>query len=162
MTKMIHILLVLMFCFSASSSSADEKTRVRLTIPAEQPPDPAWRREKFEGTLPLTNRPQIVSRKPVNDEVHVTVKNRGETTLEYFSAGPERIQLFQEVFRRGLWRKSRWDWCGTGKKTYTILPGKSIKLVVVFFDDERGERMLGNFREAGTNRSGLIVLATEN
>ncbi len=162
MPKTVKLLLVLVFCFSLNSGSADENSRVRLTIPPEQLPDPAWRREFFKGFLPLKNRPQIVSRKHVKDEVHVIVKNRGNTPLEYYAAGPEGIQLFQEVFRRGLWRKSGWDWCGTGKKTYTILPGQSIKLEVDFFDDERGERMLGNFREAGTNRSGLIVLATEN
>lgn len=167
MRKMIPLLLIPIFCFSLISDGAAENTRVRLTISPEQPPDPAWRREFFQGTLPLKNRPQIVSRKPVKDEVHVIVKNTGKTTLEYYARGsddiaePERIRLYQEVFRRGLWRKSRYNWCCFGKKKYSILPSQSIKLVIDFSDDERGERMLGNFREAGTNRSGLIVLATE-
>jgi len=161
MRKILLVLLVLVICFSLKSGNAVEQTRVRLTIPPEQPPDPAWRREMFEGTQPLKNCPKIVSKKRVKDEIHVKVKNTGKTTLEYYAAGPAGIQLFQEVFRRGLWRKSRWDWCGTGKKKYTILPGQSIQLEVVFFDEERGERMLANFHEAGTNRSGLIVLAAE-
>jgi len=155
-------LLILVFSISLLTGSAAQDTRVRLTIPPEQAPDPAWRRELFKGTLPLKNRPQIVSRKKVKNEVHVTVKNAGETTLEYYSAGPEGIQLYQEVFRGGLWRKSHWDWCGTGKKKYAFLPGKTVNLKVGFSDDERGERMLGEFREAGTNRCGLIVLATED
>ena len=65
------------------------------------------------------------------------------------------------IFRKGLWRKANWDWCGTGKADYSILPGQSVQLTVRFSDEERGERMLGNFIEAGTNRCGLIVLATE-
>ncbi len=164
MKKMINVLLIILFCFSLNSGSAVENTRVRLTIPPEQIPDPAWRRELFEGTLPLKNRPRIVSRKRVKDEVHLIVKNTGKTTLEYYVTGkedvasPDRIRLYKEVFRRGLWRKSGWDWCCLGKTKYSILPGQSTKLVIGFRDDERGDRMLGNFREAGTNRSGLIVL----
>lgn len=167
MIKMIELLLILALCFSLISSGAGENTRVRLTIPPEQIPDPAWRREFFKGTLPLKNRPQVVSRKQMKDEVHVIVKNIGKTTLEYYARGsddiaePEGIRLYREVFRRGLWRKSRREWCCLGSTKYSILPGQSIKLVIDFRDDERGERLLGNFREAGTNRFGLIVLATE-
>lgn len=65
------------------------------------------------------------------------------------------------LFRRGLWRKANWDWCGTGKVDYSILPGQSVQLVVRFSDEERGERLLGKFLEVGTKRCGLIVLATE-
>lgn len=168
MTKRFKILLVLVFCFSLNSGVADENTRVRLKITPEQPPDPAWRREYyFEGIPPLKNHPHIMSRKQVQDEVHVTVKNRGKTTLEYYARGAEDIALpegivpYTEVFRRGLWRKSGRDWCCLGRTKFSILPGQSIKLEVDFVDDERGERVLANFREAGTNRSGLIVLATE-
>ncbi|WP_278471195.1 hypothetical protein [Gimesia maris] len=153
------ILMMFTFCFVTGVTAEDQ--RVRLTIPPEQIPDPAWRREYFEGTLPLKNRPQIISRKKVQDEVHVVVKNTGNTTLVYLSAGPDCIQTYQEVFRRGLWRKANWDWCGTGKADYSILPGQSVQLTVRFSDEERGERLLGKFTEAGTNRCGLIVLATE-
>lgn len=167
MRKIIKVLLLLLFCFSLNSGNADENTRVRLKISPEQPPDPAWRREYFEGILPLKNRPQIVSKKQVQEEIHVIVKNSGKTTLEYYATGaediaqPEGIVLYTEVFRRGLWRKSGRDWCCLGRTKFSILPGQSMKLEVDFVDDDRGERVLANFREAETNRSGLIVLATE-
>ncbi|WP_417392076.1 hypothetical protein [Gimesia sp.] len=154
-------ILLLMFSFSCLTSITAEDKQVRLTIPPERIPDPAWRREFFEGTLPLKNRPQIISRKKVQDEIHVVLQNTGQTTLIYRSAGPEFIQTYQEIFRRGLWRKANWDWCGTGKTDYSILPGQSVQLVVRFSDEERGERLLGKFIEAGTKRCGLIVLATE-
>jgi hypothetical protein len=159
--KMVEFLLILVLSFSLVSGIAAQDTRVRLTIPPEQAPDPAWRREFFKETLPLKNRPQIVSRKKVKDEVHVTLKNTGETPLEYYGTFPVSIQLYQEIFRRGLWRKSHRDWCCLGKEKYMLLPGQSIRLEVGFSDEERGERLLGEFREAGTNRCGLIVLATE-
>ncbi|WP_145231146.1 hypothetical protein [Gimesia algae] len=159
--KVIKVLLILMFAFCFVTGVTAEDQRVRLTIDPEQIPDPAWRREFFEGTLPLKNRPQIISRKQVQDEVHVVVKNSGQTSLGYRSAGPDSIQTYQEIFRRGLWRKANWDWCGTGKADYSILPGQSVQLTVRFSDEERGERMLGKFIEVGTNRCGLIVLAVE-
>ncbi|WP_417384972.1 hypothetical protein [Gimesia sp.] len=159
--KSIHWLLVLMFTFCFVTGVTAEDQRVRLTIPPEQIPDPAWRREYFEGTLPLKNRPQIISRKRVQDEIHVVVKNSGQTSLEYEGTFSDGIRLYQEIFRRGLWRKANWDWCGTGKADYSILPGQSVQLTVRFSDEERGERLLGKFTEAGTNRCGLIVLATE-
>ncbi|QDT29350.1 hypothetical protein Enr10x_47020 [Gimesia panareensis] len=157
----IKWLLLLLFSCSLVTSVPAEDKRVRLTIPPEQPPDPAWRKGYLKDMQPLKNRPVVVSRKKVKDEIHVVIKNTGATTLEYYATSPERIQLYQEVFRAGLWRKANWDWCGTGKKTYKLAPGQSVKLEVHFFKDERGERMLGAFREAGTKRWGLIVLATE-
>lgn len=154
-------LLILMFTFCFVTGVTAEDKRVRLTLPPEQIPDPAWRREYFEGTMPLKNRPQIISRKKVQDEVHVVVKNTGQTSLEYEGTFSDGIRLYQEIFRRGLWRKSQRGWMCLGVEKYTILPGQSVQLRVLFSDEERGERMLGKFTEAGTNRCGLIVLATE-
>lgn len=159
--KVIKVLLILMFAFCFVSGIDAEDKRVRLTIPPEQIPDPAWRREYFEETLPLKNRPQIISRKRVQDEIHVVVKNTGQTSLEYEATFSDGIQLYQEIFRRGLWRKSQRGWMCLGVEKYTILPGQSVQLRVLFSDEERGERMLGKFTEAGTKRCGLIVLATE-
>lgn len=157
----INCLLLLLFSFTPISNVPAEDKRVRLTIPPDQLPDPAWQRTQFEEMVRLKNRPVIISRKKVKDEVFVVVRNTGESTLIYHSAGPEYIQSYQEVFRRGLWRKANWDWCGLGKKDFSLLPGASVTLKVRFEDDERGERILGAFREAGTNREGLIVLATK-
>lgn len=160
--KAIKGLLILLFSFCFLSGAAAEDQRVRLTIPPVQAPDPAWRREFFKDTLPLKNRPSIVSRKKVQGEVHVVVKNSGETPLEYYGTFRDHIQLYQEIFRRGLWRKSNVDWCCLGKEKYTLLPGQSVKFRLTYSDEERGERLLGEFREAGTSRCGLIILATED
>lgn len=157
----IKSLLILLFSFCLTSGAAAEDQRVRLTIPPEQAPDPGWRRELFKDTLPLKNRPSIVSRKKVKDEVHVVVKNTGKTPLECYGTFRDHIQLYQEIFRRGLWRKSNVGWCCLGKEKQMLLPDQSVKFRLTYSDEERGERLLGNFREAGTNRCGLIILATE-
>jgi hypothetical protein len=91
----------------------------------------------------------------------VKVKNVGTTTLQYYAAGSEHVQLFQEVDAAGRWTKAAWDWCGTGKEVFEIAPNNSAELVVSFSDDQKRERMLAHFSEKDTKRSGLVVLATE-
>ena len=124
-------------------------------------PDGKWREMFFEDADPLTNVPEITVISTVGLRTCVTVKNVGNTTLQYEAAGSEHIQLFQEIDVDGKWTQSNWDWCGTGKESFDIVPDSSVELVIDYWDDQERERMLANFAEKGTNRSGLVVLATE-
>ncbi|MEZ6147449.1 MAG: hypothetical protein R3B91_18910 [Planctomycetaceae bacterium] len=124
-------------------------------------PDPKWREMFFEDAEQLSNVPEIAVISTDGKHVRVTAKNVGTTTLQYYSAGAEHVQLFQEIKDAGRWAQSNWDWCGTGKEMFEIAPNESVQLVVDFWDDEERERMLANFSEKDTNRSGLVVLARE-
>ncbi len=127
----------------------------------EDTPDPKWREMFFEDTKVLSNVPEISVMSNDGKSIRVVAKNVGTTTLQYYSAGAENIQLFQEIKMAGRWTQSNWDWCGTGKQQFEIAPNASAELVVDFCNDEEQERMLANFSEKDTNRSGLVVLATE-
>jgi hypothetical protein len=81
--------------------------------------------------------------------------------LAYYSAGPEGIQTFQELWKDGQWRAAGWDWCGTGKSTYSIGPGQSAVLEVQFWEADARQRMSGIFTEEGANRGAFVVLATQ-
>lgn len=131
--------------------------------PVEQadPPDAKWQEMFYDNAPPLTNIPAITLTASDGSITRVNVKNVGDTTLQYYSAGPEHISLFQEINLAGKWTKSNWDWCGTGKELFEIAPHDSADLVVSFWDNQQRERMLANFSEKGTNRAGLVVLATE-
>ena len=124
-------------------------------------PDSKWREMFFDEDAPLTNIPEITVASTDGFATRVTVKNVGRTTLQYNSAGPEHVQLFQEIHVGGKWIQSNWDWCGTGKELFEIAPNNVAELVVDFWDDQRRERMLANFSEKDTDCSGLVVLVTE-
>ena len=125
------------------------------------PPSPTWREMGLVDGLPLQNIPVVVKTSQKHKELAVTVANNGTTILEYYSAGQTHIRMLQEVHENGEWKLSNWDWCGTGKSTYEIAPGKQVELYVDFWDPEKRERILGVFSEKDTNRSGLVVLASE-
>jgi len=124
-------------------------------------PDPTWREMLFEAADALRNIPEITWTSTDGSVIRVTAKNVGNTTLQYSAAGPQHVQLFQEIHVSGKWTQSNWDWCGTGKELFEIPPNNAAELEVSFWDDQTRERMLANFSEKGTNRSGLVVLATE-
>ena len=109
----------------------------------------------------LQNTPRIVKTKHTGNIVWLTASNEGDTTLVYSGIGPIGIQLFQEQEVSGSWKFGSWDWCGTGTQSYTIEPGQVVQLMVLFWDNDKRERMLGAFAEKGTGRSGLVVLAVE-
>jgi len=115
----------------------------------------------FEDAKALSNVPEISVKSSDGKSIRVIAKNVGTTTLQYYSAGAENIQLFQEIKTAGRWTQSSWDWCGTGKEHFKIAPNESAELVVDFWDADEQERMLANFSEKDTNRSGLVILATE-
>ncbi len=142
-----------------ASSTANEGAPPTITAMVDAP-DPNWR-EMFEEAEQLANVPAIAVTSTDGKRVLVTVKNVGTTTLQYYSAGPEHVQLFQEIEVAGRWTQSNWDWCGTGKERFEIAPSESAELVVSFWKNEKRQRMLANFSEKGTNRSGLVVLACE-
>ncbi len=124
-------------------------------------PDPKWRDMFFKDAELLSNVPEITVTSTDGKLVRVIAKNVGTTTLQYYSAGAEHIQLLQEIQVAGRWTQSSWDWCGTGKELFEIAPTESVELVVDFWDDEKRERMLANFSEKDSCRSGLVILATE-
>jgi hypothetical protein len=124
-------------------------------------PDPSWREMLFEDEVALANVPEISVDSTDGRLVRVTAKNVGTTTLQYYSAGPDHIQLFQEIKEAGRWTQSDWDWCGTGKELFEIAPNGSAELIVNFWDEKKQERMLARFSEKDTNRAGLVVLTFE-
>ncbi len=124
-------------------------------------PDPNWREMLFEDTEHLTNFPEVAVTSTDGNIVRVTAKNVGTTTLQYYSTGPDHVQMFQETKVAGKWTQSKWDWCGTGKEWFEIAPNESVELVISFWDEEKQERLLANFSEKDSNRSGLVVLASE-
>jgi len=126
-----------------------------------EPPDSKWRELFLENATPLTNIPKTSLTSSVGSVARVTVKNVGNTTLQYYAAGSEHVQLFQEIKVRGKWTQSKWDWCGTGKELFEIAPNSSAELVVDFWDHQERERMLANFSEKDTKCSGFVILATE-
>jgi hypothetical protein len=126
-------------------------------------PSAGWGRaglQLFGDELPLENIPVIVSTIRTPEGLTVKVANEGTTTLTYDSAGPSSIQLFQEFEELGKWLPENWDWCGTGKAEFELHPGEQVDLFVDFWDVRR-ERMLAQFTEKGSQRSGLVVLASE-
>lgn len=121
-----------------------------------------WGSSVANGRKPLSNLPEIVARKEEQDRVLVTIKNSGNSTLLYYSAGRSNIQLWQETFEAEGWQSAKWDWCGTGKQTHKLMPGESVQLNVRFWARDKRERMLGSFSDESRNESSLIVLATES
>ena len=73
-----------------------------------------------------------------------------------------RISLFQEVRSDSGWQKDAWSADGMCEGFYEIAPGESVRLEIEFWDDAKAVRMLGKFSEKGTDRSGLVVLATSD
>lgn len=157
MVLFIRVFLFLPVLAVIASSSGEPLKKA----PIDQPPDNWWLQSIFREERVLKNLPEVESRKRIGDEVIVTVRNSGDTLLQYSSVGPSGIQLFQEIDMAGSWQSSSWDWCGMGKETFYLEPGKTVELKVRFWDIEQRERMLGHFMEEGTFISGMIVLATE-
>lgn len=131
--------------------------------------DPRWREEVFYDCESLENEPSVVveaiDRISVDDisrtRAKITVSNTGNTTLCYSGYGSKHLRTFQELYCNGKWTMHDWEWCGTGASEFQILPNDSVSFEIWFRDDERRERVLGCFVEKGTNRSGLVILATE-
>ncbi len=144
---------------------APSTATTQATLPAMNAtldtPDPRWREIFLENVIALSNVPEISVKSTDGKLIRVTAKNVGTTTLQYCSQGAENVQLFQEIKDAGRWTKSNWDWCGTGKELFEIAPNESAELMVDFWDNGKPERMLTNFSEKDTNRSGLVVLAIE-
>jgi hypothetical protein len=123
--------------------------------------DPHWRDEVFYDCGELENKPEVTVDPLYRSGAKVTLSNTGHTTLCYSGYGFNHIRTFQEFYTRGKWKKHDWEWCGTGASEFEILPNASVTFEIWFREDERRERILGGFGEKGTNRSGLVVLATE-
>lgn len=129
------------------------------TLPV--PPDREWYDDTWDDALPLLNAPSVAASFRRGSELFVKVTNGGDTVLTYYGASRHHAQWFQETQQHGIWRKGLWDWCGTGKSDFELLPGESVDLVVRFADRGLRERVLTRFTEKGTDRAALVVLATE-
>ncbi len=126
------------------------------------PPDSQWSELFDDNSPPLTNIPQVTVLSIDRSAARVNVKNVGDTTLQYYSRGPEHVQFFEERYTSGKWTQAAWDWCGTGMESFEIAPHNSAQLAVCFSSDEQlRERVLTYFLEKDTDRSGLVVLATK-
>jgi hypothetical protein len=123
--------------------------------------DPRWRDEVFYDCEELENKPSVTVDALYRTGAKVTLSNTGHTTLYYSGYGLNHIRTFQEFYIEGEWKKHDWEWCGTGASEFEILPNASVTFEIWFREDERRERILGGFGEKETNRSGLVVLATE-
>lgn len=123
-------------------------------------PDPAWRESLLAKTNPLLNVPEVELVSRNNGTISVTVTNRGKSTLEYRGLSESQISLYQEIKVGTNWQKDAWSVDGMCEGHYEIVPGESTSLDIEFWDDHRAVRMLGKFSEKGTDRAGLVVLAT--
>lgn len=138
---------------------------VALTVflwpkPDPNAPDPRWRETLLDDSEPLLNVPDVLLASRKAGLVKVTATNTGRTTLEYRGATQSRISLFQEVRGDSGWQRDAWSVDGMCEGFYEIAPGESVGLEIEFWDDAPAVRMLGKFSEKGTDRSGLVVLAT--
>ena len=123
-------------------------------------PDPKWRENLVDNSEPLLNVPDVSIISHKDDLVFVAATNTGRTTLEYRGSSQSCISTFQEVRSDSGWQKDQWSAEGHCDGFYEIGPGESVRLEIEFWDDYKAVRMLGKFSEKGTNRSGLVVLAT--
>lgn len=124
-------------------------------------PDDPWDTELFgKCKAPLKNVPNVLSTDRSGRYVNIVLRNNGATTLEYCSAGPDNIQCYIEVQKAGAWKRLGYDWCGTGKSDFEILPGHEVELRVKNSKSEERYRISGLFTEKGTDRSGHVVLVT--
>ena len=111
---------------------------------------------------PLDNVPEVSEPFRKDGQSFVTATNIGRTTLEYRGSSQSQILLYQEVRSDSGWQKDAWSGEGMCEGYYKIAPGESVKLEIEFWDIDRPIRMLGKFSEFGTDRSGLVVLATND
>jgi len=130
--------------------------------PDPSAPDPRWRETLLDNSKPLWNVPDVSLASHKDGQVFVTATNIGRTTLEYRGISQSRISLFQEVRSGSVWQKDAWSVDGMCEGFYEIAPGESVRLEIEFWDDDKAARMLGKFSEKGTDRSGVVVLATND
>ena len=124
--------------------------------------DPRWRETLLDNSKPLSNAPDVSLASHKDGQVFVTATNTGRTTLEYRGSSQSCISLFQEVRSDSGWQQDAWSVDGHCEGFYQIGPGESVRLEIEFWDDNKAVRMLGKFSEKGTDRSGLVVLATSD
>ena len=124
--------------------------------------DPKWRETLGGNSEPLLNVPAVSLASHEDGLVIVTATNTGHTTLEYRGSSPSLISLYQEVRKCSVWEQDAWSVDGMCEGFYQIAPRESVKLEIEFWDEGKAVRMLGKFSEKGTNRSGLVVLATSD
>lgn len=141
---------------------------VALTVflwpkPDPNAPDPQWRATYFANTQPLANVPDVSAVSHQDDQATVTVTNIGTTTLEYRGRPPQGILLFQEVLRGKQWRMDVVEAEGMCEVLHELAPGESVDLNFSILDDSLSVpiRSLGRFTEKGTERTGLVVLVSE-
>lgn len=130
--------------------------------PDPNAPDPRWWETLLANSKPLWNVPEVTIASHKNGQVFVTATNTGRTTLEYRGSSQSHISLLQEVRSDSGWQKDAWSVDGMCEGYYEIASGESVRLEIEFWDDNMPVRMLGRFSEKGTDRSGLVVLATND
>ncbi|MGB0951895.1 MAG: hypothetical protein ACPG31_01600 [Planctomycetota bacterium] len=141
-------------CAAPQTSSAD-------SVPAEI--STTWDGWNTDGVPPLQNIPLILrtEREPDFSLVNVTIKNAGETTLQYSGYSSGQMRQLQEVWQDGAWTSGRWDGCGYGARSCDILPGETVTFRAKFHDAVGMQRILVTLHEKGTDRRGQVVLVTQ-
>ena len=130
--------------------------------PNPNAPDPIWRETVLDNSEPLLNIPEVSLASRKDGLVFVTATNTGSTTLEYRGSSQSLISLYQEVRSGSVWQQDAWSVDGMCDGFYEIAPGESARLEIEIWDDDKRVRMLGRFSEKGSDRSGLVVLATND
>jgi hypothetical protein len=147
-----------------------DRKPVRSDDPLERdPPDDAWQAFWLPKLDPLANIPAIVSTEEMLDSkgrrngYRVTVRNTGTTTLRYSGVSPEWMDQYIESREFGKWKQLSWSgMCdvGTPRQSFEMEPNESVKFYVRKASLDKRERVFARFYE-GTNRAGLVLLATE-
>ena len=148
----VRTLLFVITCFAIAACFLPRQSVV--------PPDPEWRKH-FGSKKPLENIPTVKVNKNQSKITRVHITNLGTTTLQYVSSVPGGISQYIEVEINNEWRAADGPWCPMGQKWYEIRPNETVELGVKFMHDNYRERLLGSFHEKNTDRSGMVVIATE-
>lgn len=154
--------MVLVACVVGCTSRCSESSSTPVVAETVPPSVERWRETLFrDGDEPLANVPVITCKERRGADLFVRLKNVGTTTLVYSGYSRSDFQQFRESFDEGEWQTRGWDWCGTGMGSYRVSPGSSVLLRIERFDEIPGHtRVMASFREEGTNRQSLVVVAT--
>jgi hypothetical protein len=129
-----------------------------LSLAAALPMKAQWR--SMIGDIsekPLASAP-IITTKKSDSYISVFIKNSSTSNLDYTGATADYTMLFLENLKEGKWIDDSWDWCGTGKKTFSIEPEKTAEFKIPIEQVTKGRRFYTIFSSKHENAASLVLL----
>ena len=127
----------------------------------DAPPDVGWQPANGAIIEPIDTLPFVTILEMDHERVVVNITNIGNESLEYGALNGDSICTFREIEEHGKWMVDTYDWCGMGIEAATLEPGQMIKVLVKFRPTGKRERLLGSFRQSGTDKQSYVILAFE-